>query len=111
MVMNDEQNFVPRTECQIRCQKLEDEDRRQNERIRKLEDSVGEIDRIARSTERLAVSMEQMLEEQTKQGERISKIEERDGEKWRGTVKTIITVTVTVIVTAIVTAALSFIPK
>lgn len=103
--------FVPRTECTLRCQKLEDEDRRQNERIKKLENSVEEINRIARSTERLATSMEQMLEEQTKQGERISKIEERDGEKWRGTVKTVITVTVTIIVTAIVTAALAFLPK
>lgn len=110
MIMMAE-DYVCELTCKERCKRLEEEDDRQNERLNKLESSVDEINRLARSTERLATSMEQMLEEQTKQGERISKLEERDGEKWRGAVKTVITVVITVIVTAIVTAAIAFLPK
>lgn len=98
---------VPRTECELRCQKLEDEDRRQNERIKRLENSVEEIHHLTLSTESLAASVKQMLEEMTKHDGRISELEKRDGEKWRGLVKTAITV----VVTAVVTAALAFLPR
>lgn len=99
--------FVTLAVCDARCKRLEDEDKRQNERLKQLEASVGEINRLARNTEKLATSIEQMVVEQKEQGSRISKLEERDGEKWRGAVKTVITV----ILTAIVTAALAFLGK
>lgn len=102
MVMAD--TYVSETTCEERCKRLEDEDRRQNERLRQLEANVAEINRIANNTEKLAMSMEQMVVEQKEQGARISKLEDRDGEKWRSTVKTVITV----VATAIVTAALAF---
>lgn len=93
--------------CDERCKRLEEEDRRQNERLKQLENSIDEMNRLARSTEKIAFSIEKMLEEQKEHGARISKLEERDGEKWRGAVKTVITV----ILTAAVTAALAFLPK
>lgn len=96
-----EGNFVTYNVCDERCKRLEDEDRRQNERIKKLENSVEEINRLARSTERLATSMEQMLEEQTEQGKRISKLEERDGEKWRSVVKIVATAVLSAVVGAV----------
>lgn len=80
--------------CEERCKRLEDEDKRQNERLKHLESSLGEINRLAISTEKLAAAMEQMLEEQKEQGVRISKLEKRDGEKWRKLVETAITVIV-----------------
>lgn len=95
------EEYVPRTECKLRCQKLEDEDKRQNERIKQLESSIGEIHRLTLSTEKLATSMEQMLVEQKAQGLRISKLEGRDGEKWRDTVKTVVTVVVSAIIGAV----------
>lgn len=95
------EDYVPRTECELRCQKLEDEDKRQNERIKVLETSVGEIHRLTISTEKLATSMEQMLVEQKEQGGRISKLEERDGKMWRKVVGYVIT--------AVIGVALGFI--
>ena len=91
------EEYVPRTECELRCRKLEDEDKRQNERIKQLESSIGEIHQLTLSTERLATTMEQMLVEQKAQGARISKLEGRDGEKWRDTVKTVVTVVISAV--------------
>lgn len=94
--MSDE--YVTYTVCCERCKRLEEEDKRQNERLAQLENSVDEINRLARSTEKLAAAMEQMLEEQKEQGRRISKLENRDGEKWRKVMETVITVVVSGIV-------------
>lgn len=95
------EEYVPRTECELRCQKLEDEDKRQNERLKQLESSIGEIHRLTLSTEKLATSMEQMLVEQKAQGLRISKLEGRDGEKWRDIVKTVATVVISAVIGAV----------
>lgn len=92
---------VPRTVCNERCKRLEEEDKRQNERIKQLESSIGEIHQLTLSTERLATSMEQMLVEQKAQGLRISKLEGRDGEKWRDTVKTVVTVVISAVIGAV----------
>lgn len=99
ITMND--NYVTEQICSVQCKRLEDEDKRQNERIKQLESSIGEIHRLTLSTEKLATSMEQMLVEQKAQGLRISKLEGRDGEKWRDTVKTVVTVVVSAIIGAV----------
>lgn len=99
------EEFIPRNECELRCKRLEDEDKRQNERIRALECSVAEINRLAVSTEKLASAMEEMLEEQKEQGKRISKLEGRDGEKWRSVVK----IAATVVIGAVIGAVLAMI--
>ncbi len=85
------EEFVVTSVCEERCRRLEEEDKRQNERIKVLETSVGEIHRLTISTEKLATSMEQMLVEQKEQGGRISKLEERDGKMWRKVVGYVIT--------------------
>lgn len=95
------EDFVPISVCIERCKRLEEEDKRQNERIRMLEDSIEEINRLAISTEKLATTMEKMLEEQKDQGRRISKLEGRDGEKWRGVVKIMATAVISAVVGAI----------
>lgn len=95
------EDFVPGNVCEARCKRLEDEDKRQNERIKVLEQSVGEINRLVVSTEKLASTMEQMLEEQKEQGKRISKLEGRDGEKWRGVVKIVATAVLGAVVGAV----------
>ncbi|MCX4357021.1 MAG: hypothetical protein OSJ43_12500 [Oscillospiraceae bacterium] len=95
------EEFVVTSVCEERCRRLEEEDKRQNERIKVLETSVGEIHRLTISTEKLAASMEQMLVEQKEQGGRISKLEERDGKMWRKVVGYVIT--------AVIGVALGFI--
>ncbi len=94
-------DFVSSSVCEERCKRLEGEDKRQNERIKALEQSVGEINRLVVSTEKLASAMEQMLEEQKEQGRRISKLEGRDGEKWRGVVKIVATAVLGAVVGAV----------
>lgn len=94
--MSDE--YVTHTVCCERCKRLEEEDKRQNQRLTQLENNIDEINRLARSTEKLAANMELMLGEQKEQGRRISKLENRDGEKWRKIIEVIITVTVSAVV-------------
>lgn len=85
------EEYVIPSVCDERCKRLEDEDKRQNERLKKLEASVEEIHSLSISTEKLATTMEQMLVEQKAQGERISKLEERDGKMWRKVVGYVLT--------------------
>lgn len=92
------EGYVTYNVCCERCKRLEEEDKRQNERLTQLENSVDEINRLARSTEKLAANMELMLEEQKEQGRRISKLENRDGERWRKIVETVIAVVVSGVV-------------
>lgn len=99
--------FVPRNECILACQKLAAEDKRQNERINKLEKQQEHITELTISVKELALEVKNMVGEIASQNTRILTLENRDGEKWRGAVKTVITV----ILTAAVTAALAFLPK
>lgn len=97
-------DFVPRSECSLLCEKLEAEDKHQNERIDKLEKQQGHITELTISVKELAIEVKNMVSEISSQNTRIKTLESRDGEKWRGMVKTAITV----VVTAFVTAALAF---
>lgn len=98
--------FVDEAMCLERCRRLEEEDKRQNERLRQLETMVDRIHALAANTEKLATAMEQMCVEQREQGSRISKLEERDGEKWRSVVKTALTVIVSAVIGAVLTLVL-----
>lgn len=95
------EEYVNYAVCDERCRRLDEEDKRHNERLRQLEASLTEINRLAISTEKLAATMEQMLEEQKAQGQRISKLESRDGEKWRGVVKIAATAVLSAVIGAV----------
>ncbi len=90
--------FVTRAEFEAVKETLNAENDRQNHRILKLEDMAEKINDLAISTEKLASTMEKMLEEQREQGKRISKLEGRDGEKWRSVAK--------IVATAVISAAI-----
>lgn len=77
------ENPITRAEHEEFRRRLEEENKRQDTRIGILEDSVRQIDALATSVEKLAVSMQSMLKEQEKQGKRLEALEGRDGEKWR----------------------------
>lgn len=64
-------------------QRLTDENDRQNQRLKVLEENVQEISQLARATEKLAVNMENMLKVQEQQGTRLKALEAKDGEMWR----------------------------
>lgn len=68
---------------QTECNRLRDEDNRQNDRIKALENTVHEINVISTNVEKLAVNMAAMLKAQEEQNTRLKALENRDGDKWR----------------------------
>ena len=91
------ENPITRAEHEEFRRRLEEENKRQDARIGILEDSVQQIDALANSVEKLALSMQSMLKEQEKQGKRLEVLEDRDGEKWRKVMGYIATVIVGVV--------------
>ena len=65
------------------AKRMQEEDERQNYRIKALEKAVEENGKLALSVERLAISVKSMVEEQKAQGKRLESLEKQDGEKWR----------------------------
>jgi len=62
--------------------RIEAEDKRQNERIKKLEESYDTMQKLTISVEKMAVSVQSMAKEVGKQGERLSAIEEKPAKNW-----------------------------
>ena len=89
---------ITRAEHEEFRKRLEEENERQNKRIAILESSVGQIQALAVSVERLATNMESMVKEQEKQGKRLESLESRDGEMWRKVVGYIATAVIGIVV-------------
>ena len=91
--------YVSRVEYDERQKRIDDENRRQNHRIDKLETMAEQLSDMAASIKVMAVSMQGMQAEQKEQGERLKKIEEEPADKWNSLVKTVIAVIATAFVT------------
>lgn len=65
------------------ARRMDEEHQRQNERISALEKLFKENTKLTISVEKLAISVQSMVEEQKAQGERLEILENRDGEMWR----------------------------
>ncbi len=87
-----------RREVALLAQRLEDEDKRQNQRIAVLEEKVNQISELTISVNKLATNMNNMYEEQKQQGERLKILENRDGEMWRKVVGYAVTAIVGIVV-------------
>lgn len=94
-------DFVPRTECTLLCQKLTAEDERQNERIDKLEKQQEHITELTISVKELALEVKNMVGEIASQNTRIRTLESRDGEKWRDVVKIVTTAVIGAVIGAV----------
>ncbi len=86
------------------AKRMEEENDRQNARLKILEDNVTEIQDLTRAIDKLATNMEHMATEQERQGRRLETLEHRDGEKWRRMWGYIIPPIVTLIVGVLATA-------
>lgn len=86
------------------AEKIAAENQRQNKRLDLLEKSVGHINDLAISVERMSVNMANMLEEIKKQGERLEDLEKEPVETYNQVKQAIITTAVGMIVGGIVTA-------
>lgn len=74
---------ISRGEHEEFARRIADQERRQDKRLELLEGTVREIGALTLSVQRLAQSLESMVEEQERQGRRLQALEDRDGEKWR----------------------------
>lgn len=61
---------------------IREEDKRQNKRLEKLEESVERMTNLTISVEKMALSMEQMAKELKQQGERLEQIESKPAKRW-----------------------------
>ena len=77
------ENTISRKEHEEFAKRMEEETKRQNHRLGKLEETVEQIHSLTSSVEKLAASIQQMVQEQRRQGERLEALENRDGEMWR----------------------------
>lgn len=82
---------ITRAEHEEFRRRIEEENNRQDARIKILEGQVDGLKELSVSIERLAINMENMVKEQVKQGERLEVLESQDGKMWREVVKYVIT--------------------
>lgn len=68
------------------ARRMEDEHKRQNQRIKELEDTVQDIGSLTASVESLAKSVEQMAKAQEKQGKRLETLEQKPAKRWEALV-------------------------
>lgn len=80
------------------AKRMQEEDERQNYRLKALEKAVEENGRLALSIERLTISVQSMVEEQRSQGERLEALENRDGESWRKAIGYLVTTMIGIVV-------------
>lgn len=71
--------------------RLHDEDSRQNERLKNLENMMENFRTVQASMEKMEAIMQSTLTEIEKQGQRLARLESRDGEMWRKSLSHIIT--------------------
>lgn len=74
---------ISRAEHEEFAKRIDAQEKRQDRRLEMLENTVREIGALTLSVQRLAQSLESMVEEQERQGRRLQALEDRDGEKWR----------------------------
>lgn len=74
---------ISRAEHEEFAKRIDAQEKRQDKRLEMLENTVREIGALTLSVQRLAQSIESMVEEQERQGRRLQALEDRDGEKWR----------------------------
>ena len=86
--------------------RMEEENNRQNNRIKLLEEDVRQINNLTVSVKEMAITMKNRLEEQRKQGERLERLEKEPGESHKQIKMAIVSAVISTVVTAVVTAIL-----
>ena len=93
--MNDP---ITRAEHEEFRKRMEEEDNRQNQRIKLLEEQTKTITDLAISVKELAISVKKLAETQKEQSGKLEKLEEQDGDMWRKVVGHIVTVIVGIVI-------------
>ena len=89
---------ITRAEHEEFCRRIDDENARQNQRIKNLEEQTKQFTDLAISVKELALSVKQMAETQKEQGEKLEELEAQDGNMWRKVVAYAITAIIGIII-------------
>ena len=84
-------DFITRAEHTEFVKRMEEENKRQNNRITSAENSLEVCKELASSVERLAENMASMKEELANQGTRLQTLEKKPGDRWETVLKTALT--------------------
>lgn len=91
------EDAITRKEHEEYTKRIDAENNRQNRRIELLEENMKQTQALTISVEKLAQSLQSMVNEQKMQGKRLETLEGRDGEMWRKVVGYIATTVVGVV--------------
>ena len=78
----EERSFVTEKVLAEFAKRVDQEDKRQNERIDRLENTLQTMSTIAISVERLAVNMETLAKEVARQGTKLNDLEMKPAKRW-----------------------------
>lgn len=85
-----EASYITEKELNLATKRIDDENRRQNERLDHLERSYAIVNQLSIHMERLASNMESMAKELARQGEKLNDLEMKPAKRWDLVVTTLI---------------------
>lgn len=85
-----ENSYITEKEFNLACKRIDEEDHRQNERIRALENNYQIVNQLSIHMERLATNMETMANELARQGTKLNDLEMKPAKRWDLVITTVI---------------------
>ena len=86
-----EQVLVTEKEFNVTVKRIDEENHRQNERLKNLENGYTIVNQLSVHMERLATNMETMAKELARQGTKLNELEEKPSKRWDLIITSIIT--------------------
>lgn len=77
-----EPTYVTEKEFNLATKRIDDENNRQNERLKSLETNYGIVQQLSIHMERLASNMEAMAKELARQGTKLNDLEMKPAKRW-----------------------------
>lgn len=86
-----EPSYVTQNEFNLATKRIDEENKRQNERLQSLETNYAIVNQLSIHMERLASNMEAMAKELARQGTKLNDLEMKPAKRWDLIITSIIT--------------------
>jgi len=86
-----ESSYVTENEFNLATKRIDEENKRQNERLQSLETNYAIVNQLSIHMERLASNMESMAKELARQGTKLNDLEMKPAKRWDLIITSIIT--------------------
>ena len=86
-----EPSYVTQNEFNLATKRIDEENKRQNERLQSLETNYAVVNQLSIHMERLASNMETMAKELARQGTKLNDLEMKPAKRWDLIITSIIT--------------------